>query len=201
MDKQYNNMVSDDDIAAVIKNMPETIEGCNNPAIYTANVIHAVLFASGEPVSKSLFLHKLNIPSIAFEVGIIELKKMLEREGGAIILREIDDKYQLLTNPAYGDIVRVALSQKRARMSQEALETLTLIAYRQPVTKSEIESVRGVNCDSTVSYLENQGFIKRLSRIDSPGAPFIYETTDKFLIQFGLSSLADLPPMDTGQQD
>lgn len=172
----------------------------SNPALFTAMVIQAVLFASGEAVTKQFVINKLSIPVIAFDIGLQKLRNILDRDDSAIMLHEYADNIMLITKPEYGDFIRQARGAKKTRLSQESLETLTIVAYRQPITKGEVEKIRGVNCDSTLNFLADNGFVRRITRISDPGSPFIYETTEKFLSMLGIGSLAELPPLEIEEQ-
>lgn len=167
-------------------------------------VIEAVLFAHGDPIS----LEKL---SEATEIDADELPKLIDqlergynvRESGLRILR-LNDGYQLATRQEYGDAVKKALETKRqAPLSQAAMESLAIIAYNQPVTKAFVEQVRGIDSGSVVNTLVERGLLEEAERLELPGRPIAYRTTDTFLRCFGLSSLAELPPIPNqeGQLD
>lgn len=167
-------------------------------------MIEAVLFAHGDPIT----LDKL---SEATEIDIEELPKLIDqlergynvRESGLRILR-LNDGYQLATRQEYGEAVKKALETKRqAPLSQAAMESLSIIAYNQPVTKAFVEQVRGIDSGSVVNTLVERGLLEEAERLELPGRPIAYRTTDTFLRCFGLSSLAELPPIPNqeGQLD
>lgn len=167
-------------------------------------VIEAVLFAHGDPIT----LDKL---SEATEIDLEELPKLIDqlergynvRESGLRILR-LNDGYQLATRQEYGEAVKKALETKRqAPLSQAAMESLSIIAYNQPVTKAFVEQVRGIDSSSVVNTLVERGLLEEAERLELPGRPIAYRTTDTFLRCFGLSSLAELPPIPNqeGQLD
>lgn len=167
-------------------------------------VIEAVLFAHGDPIT----LDKL---SEATEIDLEELPKLIDqlergynvRESGLRILR-LNDGYQLATRQEYGEAVKKALETKRqAPLSQAAMESLSIIAYNQPVTKAFVEQVRGIDSGSVVNTLVERGLLEEAERLELPGRPIAYRTTDTFLRCFGLSSLAELPPIPNqeGQLD
>lgn len=167
-------------------------------------VIEAVLFAHGDPIA----LDKL---SEATEIDAEELPKLIDqlergynvRESGLRILR-LNDGYQLATRQEYGEAVKKALETKRqAPLSQAAMESLSIIAYNQPVTKAFVEQVRGIDSGSVVNTLVERGLLEEAERLELPGRPIAYRTTDTFLRCFGLSSLAELPPIPNqeGQLD
>lgn len=167
-------------------------------------MIEAVLFAHGDPIT----LDKL---SEATEIDLEELPKLIDqlergynvRESGLRILR-LNDGYQLATRQEYGEAVKKALETKRqAPLSQAAMESLSIIAYNQPVTKAFVEQVRGIDSSSVVNTLVERGLLEEAERLELPGRPIAYRTTDTFLRCFGLSSLAELPPIPNqeGQLD
>ena len=106
----------------------------------------------------------------------------------------MNDHYQLATRPEYGEYIDKYFGiDKKQSLSQAMLETLSIIAYKQPITRIDIESIRGVKCEYTLGVLNDRGLIKEVGKMDAPGKPILYGTTDTFLKVFGLSSLEDLP--------
>lgn len=158
--------------------------------------IEAILFASGDSVS-------LEDLGKAVDLTPIELAKMLEdmhlryaAEESGIQLRYMEDRVQLATKGQYGELLTDVLTPVRTRsLSQSVLETLAIIAYRQPVTRGEVEAIRGVRAEYAVSVLEELGLIMEVGRKDALGRPILYGTTEEFLRRFGLSSLTDLPDL------
>jgi|LSQX01.3.fsa_nt_gb segregation and condensation protein B len=161
------------------------------------SIVESILFVSGEPVDAKEIaqLLKMDIRSVRKL-----MKKMIstfdfERRGLQIIMA--NDTFQLATRPEHSTYIETYIGQERTKgISQAGLETLAVIAYRQPVTKSEIESIRGVKCDYVINSLINRGLIQEAGRMDAPGRPILYCTTDLFLRSFGLTSLEELPPLD-----
>ncbi len=157
----------------------------------------AVLFASGDSVSleelgRALDLTALELP--ALEQALYE--KYARPESGLRLLR-LEDRLQLCTKPGYRETVEKALAPaRRQTLTQAALETLSVVAYRQPVTRMEIELIRGVQCDHAVATLVNHGLIREVGRKDTIGRPILYGTTEEFLRHFGLSGLEELPPVE-----
>ena len=112
------------------------------------------------------------------------------------MLKRFGDKVQLATRPLYaGDIVRLLQPVQQQSLSQAAMETLAVVAYKQPVTRAEVEQIRGVKCDYSLQSLMIKGMIQEAGRKDTIGRPILYATTDLFLSHFGISSLDDLPPL------
>lgn len=158
--------------------------------------IEAILFSSGEPVdeiklAEAAEINKSETPSL--------IKKLNERyadyDGGFEILK-FGNRYQICTRKKYADYVKTAMeSKKQTPLSQAAMEALTIVAYNQPVSKSFVENVRGVDSSSVVNTLVDKGLLEEDGRLDVPGHPVAYKTTDTFLRSFGLSSLDELPPL------
>lgn len=166
----------------------------------------AVLFASGEPVS----IDKL---SAVFSVSVDEINEIMEaykerlnKSGSGIELVKLENAYQLCTRSEYGEYIRkIADMHRKTPLSQAAFEVLSVVAYNQPVTKSFIEQVRGVDCSSTVTTLIEKGLLEERGRLELPGKPLLYGTTKNFLRCFGISDLSELPPLphdeETAQPD
>src|SRR5512143_2890043 len=165
-------------------------------------IIEALLFASGEPLS----LSAINKATSLSEQDIREIMRELISEYGdrnsGIIIAEIADRYEMATDPELAAWIRrmknVHVSNK---LSQPSIETLSIIAYKQPITKVEIDQLRGVNSDAAVKSLLDKRLIKIIGKKESPGRPFLYGTTREFLQYFGLKNLAELPPLSDFLKD
>lgn len=156
----------------------------------------AVLFASGEPVSRSRLAQALEITEAEVEKVCQTLQKEYEARKSGIMLVVLEDKYQLCSRPDYFAAVKKALDLRRnTPLSQAAFEVLAIIAYNQPVTKAFIEQVRGVDCSGVVASLCEKGLVTEKGRLELPGRPLVYGTTDDFLRCFSVTSLGDLPPL------
>lgn len=160
------------------------------------SVIEAILFASGEPMD----VKKISEVSGVEIETVHKLMKLLndryENSFSAIMILKLDDCYQMATRPQYAPYIKAAMEQKRmATLSPAAMEVLTIIAYNQPVTKSFVESVRGVDSSGVVNSLVEKELIEEAGRLDVPGRPLSYVTTNNFLRCFKLSSLEELPPL------
>lgn len=126
-----------------------------------------------------------------------ELADEYEKEERGIMIRRVNESFQFVTRPENADIVkRLCTPVKVRRLSQAALEVLAIIAYRQPVTKGEIDAIRGVKCDRVIEGLQNKDLIYEKGRSDAVGRPILYATTDTFLKNFGFESLDDLPEIE-----
>lgn len=167
-------------------------------------IIEAVLFAHGDPITPE----KLSEASGIDIETTVKLIDQLERrynvhESGLQIIR-LNNGFQITTRPEYASYIKSALeTRKQQPLSQAAMETLSIVAYNQPVTKSFVEQVRGIDSSSVVNTLVERDLLEEAGRLDLPGRPVAYRTTDTFLRCFGISSLAELPPLPNqeGQLD
>lgn len=158
--------------------------------------LEAMLFASGDPIDASKLAEVLDIDIEAVTKMLGYLSASYdERESGLMLIR-VDNKYQICTREEHSEEVRKLLEiRKNTPLSNAAFEVLAIIAYNKTVTKSFIEQVRGVDCSGPVSSLVQKGLIEEKGRLDLPGRPLIYGTTDRFLRCFSLNSLEDLPEL------
>lgn len=166
----------------------------NNPNLLGA--AEAILFAAGEPLELERLGTALEIDAEHARELIDELAALIDRRDGGVVLVRMGDKAQLCTRPQHGDAVRAALELKHNQpLSSAAFEVLAVVAYHQPVTKSYVEQVRGVDCHHIISTLCRKRLLEERGRLDLPGRPLIYGTTDEFLKCFCLESLDELPPI------
>ena len=162
----------------------------------------AILFAGGEPVSLDRIAQVLGVRTPVIDSIVSALQEKYNTPSSGIQLMRLGDSAQFCTNPAYVEPVREVLDLKRGTpLSQAAMEVLAVVAYNQPVTKSFVEQVRGVDSSSIVNSLTEKELLQEAGRLDVPGRPILYETTPNFLRCFGLSSLEELPklPDESGQ--
>ncbi|HOV69423.1 MAG TPA: SMC-Scp complex subunit ScpB [Clostridia bacterium] len=159
-------------------------------------IIEVLLFASGDPLEFDELVRASGLTAVEVNKALESLAEKYGEESGIRLLR-FGSKLQLSTAPGAAQYVEDLLYpiQKKS-LSKAALEVLSIIAYKQPITRSEIEVIRGVQCDKTVINLQNMGLIKEVGRKSSLGRPILYGVTDEFLAQFGLSSIDDLPKRD-----
>ena len=156
--------------------------------------IEAILFASGDPIE----IYRLSEAS-GVDVGTIpRLVRLLNERyddcGSGLCIKKLDSSYQMCTREEFAPMIKTALETKRSTpLSNAAMETLTIIAYNQPVSKGFIENVRGIDSSSVVNNLVEKGLIEEAGRLDIPGKPMVYRTTPVFLRSFGLASTDDLP--------
>lgn len=163
-------------------------------------IIEAILFTMGEAV-------ELDRIAAAIELDKKETKKIIEgmmeeykSDRTGIELIELDGSYQMCTKPEmYEYLIKIAKQPKKRVLTDVLLETLSIIAYKQPVTRTEIEKIRGVSCDHAVNKLVEYNLVKELGRLDAPGRPLMFGTTEEFLRSFGVSSIDDLPVLSSVQ--
>ena len=160
------------------------------------SAIEGILFASGEPLPVDRICLALDLDRPTAEQVLQKLGDYYAFERRGIRLVRMEDSYQLCSSPDYADVIRKAFEiRKTAKLSQPALEVLTIIAYYQPTTRAYIDQVRGVDSSYTVGLLLERGLIEECGRLQVPGRPRLYRTTKKFLRDFHLGSLEELPEM------
>jgi len=164
------------------------------------NIVEGILFAMGGTVEPSKIAKALELEEKDIITAIESLKQDYEEAGRGISITEIDGSYQMCTSPdIYEYLIRIAKQPKKYVLTDVLLETLSIIAYKQPITKSEIEKIRGVSCDFAVSKLVEFGLCTELGRLDAPGRPMLFGTTEEFLRSFGVSSIDELPELSQSQ--
>ena len=167
-----------------------------------AKIIEAILFVSGEPVQLGAIARALEVTELEVSAAADELASDYDYNRRGICLKRFGSHIQLSTRPDYAPQIEKLLQPiQKQSLSQAALETLAVVAYKQPVTRLDIEAVRGVKCDYSVQSLMNKGLIEEVGRKETLGRPILYGTTYAFLSHFGLTSLEDLPQPPESQQD
>ncbi len=162
----------------------------------------AILLVSGEPVQLGAIARALEVTELEVSAAADELASDYDYNRRGICLKRFGSHIQLSTRPDYAPQIEKLLQPiQKQSLSQAALETLAVVAYKQPVTRLDIEAVRGVKCDYSVQSLMNKGLIEEVGRKETLGRPILYGTTDAFLSHFGLTSLEDLPQPPESQQD
>ena len=160
------------------------------------SALEAILFAAGEPVPVSRISLVLSIPEEIVEEAAIELENVYREANHGISLIRISDKLQLCSSTEYASVITKILEQRKPpSLSPAALETLAVVAYYQPVTTAYISRIRGVDSSYTVTSLTEKGLIEGKGKLEAPGRPTLYGTTDLFLRTMQISSLSDLPPL------
>lgn len=160
-------------------------------------VIEGLLFAAGDPLPLQKLADILEMDRKTTRLLMNNMAISLQNSKRGIMLRELDESYQLCTRPEHAEYIRRLVEPRQKQsLSQAAFETLSIVAYNQPVTRAKIELIRGVNSDSAISRLLERNLIQEAGRLDLPGKPLIYETTEEFLRSFGFKSTKDLPIID-----
>ena len=158
--------------------------------------LEALLFVSDEPVASIVLAQALGVDRQEANELCEELAGAYEERGAGIVLRNVAGGWRLTTGPDSAPVVeRYVLASRHARLTKAALETLSIIAYKQPVTRHQISSIRGVNSDGVLRALIDRGLVAEVGREEGPGRPMLYGTTPEFLERLGLPSLASLPPL------
>jgi segregation and condensation protein B len=158
--------------------------------------LEALLFVSDEPVAAVVLAQALGVERREAEELCQELARSYEERGSGVVLRNIAGGWRLATHPDTSPVVEAyVLSSRHARLTKAALETLSIVAYKQPVTRHQMSSIRGVNSDGVLRALVDRGLVAEVGREETPGRPVLYGTTPEFLERLGLPSLAALPPL------
>jgi segregation and condensation protein B len=158
--------------------------------------LEALFFVSDEPLTSSVLAQALELDRRTVEAMCDRLQRDLEERGSGLVLRNVAGGWRLFTHPDTAITVeRFVLSSRQARLTKAALETLSIVAYKQPVTRHQVSGIRGVNSDGVLRALADRGLIEEAGREEGPGRPVLYGTTPQFLERLGLPSLAALPSL------
>lgn len=163
----------------------------------TKSALESMMFVWGEPLEVKAAADVMNISKQEAYACFKELQEEYAQEGRGIVIREVNKAFQFVTREENGDYIeRLCTPVKTRRLSQSALEVLAIVAYKQPVTKGEVEAIRGIKCDRVMDGLAKKELMQEVGRSDAVGRPILYGTTDTFLRNFGFSSIKDLPPIE-----
>ena len=163
-------------------------------------IIESILFTMGESVELSKIAAAIELDKNETKRLLDELIKDYESADRGIAIMELDGSYQMCTKPEmYECLIRIAKQPKHRALTDVLLETLSIIAYKQPITRVEIEKIRGVSCDHAVNKLLEYNLIQELGRLDAPGKPLLFGTTEEFLRSFGVHSIDELPVLNPDQ--
>lgn len=161
------------------------------------SAIESMMFVWGEPLDIKAVAEIFNIDKKEVYEYCKELQNEYEQEGRGIVIREVNRSFQFVTRKENLDYIeRLCTPAKHRKLSQSALEVLAIIAYKQPVTKGEIEAVRGIKCDRVIEGLTKKNLVAEVGRSDAVGRPILYGTTDEFLKHFGFETLKELPTIE-----
>ncbi len=182
------NQEAAEDLAPAKKLSPKEMEAA----------IEAILFTMGDAVEAEQIAKALQITQDEVWTAVKKLSDRYGKAGCGIMIQRFDNAVQLCTKAEqFENLVRIAKVPKKLTLSDSVLETLSIVAYKQPITKAEVEVIRGVNSDYAMNKLVEYDLVKELGRKDAPGKPILYGTTEQFLRTFGVKNLSDLPPMNT----
>jgi segregation and condensation protein B len=158
--------------------------------------LEALLFVSDEPLTTAVIAQALEIDRRDADELCDALSARLDERGAGVVLRNVAGGWRLFTHPdTSSEVERFVLSSRQARLTKAALETLAIVAYKQPVTRHQVSSIRGVNSDGVLRALQDKGLVEEAGREETPGRPILYATTPTFLERLGLPSLASLPSL------
>jgi segregation and condensation protein B len=162
------------------------------------DVVEGLLFASDAPLEVERIRDVLRLDSVEEARGLVTaLRERYEREARALQITEVAGGYRMVTRPELAPwLIRLARTRTRVRLSRAALEALAIVAYKQPVSRPEIDAVRGVNSEGVLDNLLERRLVRIAGRKEAPGRPFLFETTREFLVAFGLRDLDDLPKVE-----
>ncbi|SFG56792.1 segregation and condensation protein B [Lachnospiraceae bacterium C7] len=163
-------------------------------------IIESILFTMGESVELFKIANAIDLSKEKTKELLTEMKEEYDKSDRGITILELEDSYQMCSKPEmYEYLINIAKQPKKKVLSDVLLETLSIIAYKQPVTKAEIEKIRGVSCEHAISKLVEYKLACELGRLDAPGRPLLFGTTEEFLRVFGVKSLDDLPVLNPVQ--
>jgi segregation and condensation protein B len=163
---------------------------------HDTRALEALLFVSDEPLASSVIAQALDLDRRTVDAMCERVATSLEERGSGLVLRNVAGGWRLFTHPETQTVVeRFILSSRQARLTKASLETLAIVAYKQPVTRHQVGSIRGVNSDGVLRALTDRGLIEEAGRDEGPGRPLLYGTTPQFLERLGLPSLAALPSL------
>ncbi len=165
-----------------------------------AAIVEAILFTMGDSVELSVLAKAMETDVKEIKKFVAYLKEKYDDPSSGIGIIELDKAVQLCTKKEmYEYLVKIAKAPKKATLTDSLMETLSIIAYKQPITRLEVEKIRGVNSDHAVNRLVEFGLVQELGRLDAPGRPLLFGTTEEFLRSFGVRSLEELPSIGTVQ--
>jgi segregation and condensation protein B len=177
-------------------------ESTDEEGIALTTLLESLLFVAAEPVEPRHLAQTLGQPLETVELGLAELADYYQRTLRGLRLQRFNDRVQLVTTPAAAPFIESFLNvDNSTRLSSPALETLAVIAYRQPVTRAQIEAVRGVDCAGVLRSLVQRGLVAEMGRMEGVGRPILYGVTELFMQHFGLMEMHELPPLEETEAD
>lgn len=185
----------------VVEEAAETREETNPEVDRLHGAVEAILLVAEGPVETDELADALEASTPNVERALDRLKLEYSGEGRGIHLERIAGGWQFRTNPAFDDAVRSLVASQPIDLSRAAMEALAIVAYRQPVTRAEVEEIRGVDSSGVLRTLQEAELVRVVGRLDDLGRPHVYGTSDRFLELFGLDNLTDLPTLSESEQD
>ena len=174
----------------------------NGVQLSLSALLESLLFVADEPIEPSQVAKAFDIERQVVEEGLARLDRLYRENGRGLRLLERDETFHLVTLPEAAPAIEIFLSlDLTTKLSGPALEALAVIAYRQPVTRAQVEAVRGVDCAGVLRSLLQRGLVEEVGRLDTVGRPILYGVTDLFMHHFGLTGMAELPPLETQAAD
>jgi segregation and condensation protein B len=174
----------------------EGMTGEAPPRDETHRALEAVLFVAAEPVSSTVLAQLLDSDRGTVEASLARMAEAYERTGSGIVLRNVAGGWRFFSHPSASPVVeKFILSSRHARLTKAALETMAIVAYKQPVTRHQVAAIRGVNSDGVLTALVDRGLLEEVGRDEGPGRPLLFGTTPEFLERLGLASIGDLPSL------
>lgn len=168
------------------------------PVQELSSALEAILFVSGESISLDRLEEITNVDKTLITKAMDKLiQDYANNPWGGLLIRQVEDSYIMSTKPSMKKVIeRMFMPRMRPPLSQASYETLAIVAYNQPVTRAQVEAVRGVSSDSIISRLLDRGWIEEAGTLDAPGRPTLFQTSEQFLLEFGISSIDELPAME-----
>ena len=164
---------------------------------YLVSAVEAILFSIGESVSVDRLAKALEMETKKLSKQMEEVLEIYNQSDRGIKMVELENAYQLCTRNEYYDVLtKVVCTPKKPNLTDVLLETLSIVAYKQPITRPEIEAIRGVSCAHAINKLMEYGLVDEVGRLDAPGRPILFGTTEQFLRSFGVKSLTELPELN-----
>jgi segregation and condensation protein B len=174
----------------------------DDEGVALTTLLESLLFVASEPVDARQLAQALDQPLEIIELGLAELADYYQRSLRGLRIQRFNNKVQLVTTPIAAPFIEIFLNlDNSTRLSSPALETLAVIAYRQPVTRAQIEAVRGVDCAGVLRSLVQRGLVVEVGRMESMGRPILYGVTEQFMQHFGLVEMGELPPLEETEAD
>lgn len=201
-------MAAEEENLTTEENIPESGEHYDQSTLFDESddklmaAVEAILFTMGDSVEIASISKALNVRASRVNQIIDLLAKKYDSPSSGIMIQRFDDAVQMSTRPEqYENLIKIAKVPRKMQLSDSVIETLSIIAYKQPITKAEVEAIRGVSSDYALNKLLEYDLIKELGRKDAPGRPILFGTTEQFLRSFGVKNLQELPELNAVKEE